>query len=124
MRYLAIALFALFFALPAQAAFEGGQNTGSGGFSGPGADFQNCTVQQAKSMRDDSFVTLTGSIVSQIDDDDYIFRDNTGEIRVDIDRKYMPAETITPQTRLRISGEVDKDFGKVEIDVKRVEIVK
>ena len=74
---------------------------------------------------DDMFVTLKGYIVKKISHDKYIFKDNTGEIRVDIDEKYFPYGTpITAQTLVMIQGEVDKDFmTSPEIEVKQFVIV-
>lgn len=123
MPYFAIIFLSLFLTSPAMAAFEGGAAP-QGGFSGPGGATAT-TVQQAKALPDDSYVTLTGSIVSKVGKDDYIFRDSTGEIKVDIDDKYFYNVKVTPQNTVRIVGEVDKDFGKaVEIDVKSLEVLK
>ncbi len=122
MRFFAMLLLSLFLTSPAMAAFEDGKSA-QGGFYGPGATA--ATVQQAKTMPDDSYVTLTGSIISKVGKEDYIFRDDTGEIKVDIDDKYFYNVKVTPQNTVRIVGEVDKDFGKaVEIDVKSLEVLK
>ena len=74
---------------------------------------------------DDMFVTLKGYIIQKLSHDKYLFKDNSGEIRVDIDEKYFPYGTpITTQTVVMIKGEVDKDFmTSPEIEVKQLEIV-
>ncbi|ERT11549.1 YgiW/YdeI family stress tolerance OB fold protein [Photorhabdus temperata] len=108
----------------------------SGGFSGPNAaqapiqtaplggfvdnNARISTTQQVKSMRDDSWVMLEGNIESRIRDDHFIFRDNSGMVEVEIDHKYWNGQTITPQDKIRIEGEVDKEWGTVTVDVKKV----
>lgn len=89
-----------------------------GGFNGP--DIATTTVEQAKSMRDDSWVILEGNITRKVGDELYEFRDRTGSINVDIDDKDWRGLTVNPQDRVRIEGEVDKDWNSVEIDVKRI----
>ena len=96
------------------------------GFLGP--ETKSLTTVQAilKNHYDDMRVTIKGYIVKRLSHDKYLFKDETGEIIVDIDEKYMPHDDITPKTLIKIDGEVDvKHKGnKVEIDVHRVEIVK
>lgn len=114
--------------LPAQAAFDGpGAKAAAGGFSGPVSGAMADTVAKAVTLGDDSPVVLTGNIVSQVvgSKDKFIFKDATGEVRVEIDRKVFADRTVTPQNTIRITGKVDKDLGKdVEIDVKALEILK
>lgn len=93
-----------------------------GGFVGPSGS--KTTVEKAKTLSDDTWVTLTGKVEQRIGGDDYIFRDSTGTINVDIDQKRWNGQTITPQDTVQIEGEIDKDWNSVEIDVKRVSKVK
>ena len=95
-------------------------------YTGPGSTQQPSVTNAAAATNaaDDTLVVLEGKITSQINKDTYWFQDNTGKIRVEIDRKRMPATQINQNTRVRLYGEVDKDFSRpVEIDVKRVEIL-
>ena len=58
-------------------------------------------------------------------DDKYLFKDATGQIIVDIDHEIFAGRTVTPQTKVRLSGKVDKDMMEpVKIDVKVLEILK
>ena len=53
----------------------------------------------------------------------YLFRDATGEILVEIDDDLFMGRTVTPQTTIRIYGEVDKEaFERTKIDVKHFDI--
>ncbi len=111
-------------AAPAMAqngGFTGPANTNSqqqGGFNGP--DVATTTVEQAKSMRDDSWVVLEGNLVRKVGDELYEFRDRSGTINVEIDDKDWRGLTVNPQDKVRLEGEVDKDWNSVEIDVKRI----
>ncbi|NDO79881.1 TIGR00156 family protein [Citrobacter sp. NCU1] len=109
---------------PVLAAQQGGfsgptaTQSQSGGFVGPNGS--STTVESAKSLRDDTWVTLRGNIVERISDDLYLFKDATGTVNVDIDHKRWNGVTVTPQDVVEIQGEVDKDWNSVEIDVKQV----
>lgn len=129
MRILLALSLALLLAIPAWAAtggFQGGAPAaGAGGFQGPGGQAGVTTVAQAKSAWDDTPVVLTGHIVSRTggDHEHYLFRDSTGEIVVDIDDKLFMGRTVTPQTTVRLYGEVDRDLVKqTKIDVKSFDI--
>ena len=103
-----------------QGGFSGPSTTQSqaGGFQGPNGSVT--TVESAKSLRDDTWVTLRGNIVERISDDLYVFKDASGTINVDIDHKRWNGVTVTPKDTVEIQGEVDKDWNSVEIDVKQI----
>ncbi|QLW73247.1 YgiW/YdeI family stress tolerance OB fold protein [Citrobacter freundii] len=103
-----------------QGGFSGPTATQSqaGGFVGPNGS--STTVESAKSLRDDTWVTLRGNIVERISDDLYLFKDASGTVNVDIDHKRWNGLTVTPQDVVEIQGEVDKDWNSVEIDVKQI----
>lgn len=90
----------------------------AGGFNGPSGAVT--TVANAKSLRDDTWVTLRGKITERISDDLYKFQDASGVINVDIDHKRWNGVTVGPQDTVEIQGEVDKDWNSVEIDVKQI----
>ena len=127
---LALALAALL-TLPcaAQAANGGFQGPagGMGGFQGPTSAADADTVAKALKCWDDAPVTLTGTIVERLagSDDKYTFVDNTGRIVVEIDYEVFAGRTVTPQTRVRLFGTVDKEMMEpTKVDVKYLEIVK
>ena len=91
--------------------------SGSGGFTGPSTVV---TVEQAKALKDDAKVTLRGTIESHIGGENYIFKDASGTIEVEIDDRRWAGQTISATDRVEIFGEVDKDWNSVEIDVKRI----
>ena len=102
-------------------AAQGGFNApgvAKGGYSGPGPAI--ATVEQAKSMWDDSHVTLQGNIVQLLGKDRYLFRDATGTVVVEIDHDEWGGQNIGPNDTVELYGEVDKEWMSVEIDVERV----
>ncbi|MBQ6673927.1 MAG: YgiW/YdeI family stress tolerance OB fold protein [Spirochaetia bacterium] len=98
--------------------FNGGQQAYGGGFQDNGSSATAATaVKEALRMRDESYVTVRGNIVKRLTDDKYLFRDATGEIVVDIDNEDWAGVTVGPNDTVELSGEIDRDFNKVEIDV-------
>lgn len=93
-----------------------------GGFKGPGLNVS--TVKEALDMKDETPVLLRGNIEQSLGDEKYLFKDATGSIVVEIDKKRWKGQEVTPQNTVEISGEVDKElFSTAEIDVKTVKIV-
>jgi len=48
------------------------------------------TVKQALTLKDDTEVQLKGYVVKALGDEKYQFRDSTGSITVDIDKRFLP----------------------------------
>jgi len=78
------------------------------------------TVKQAEEMKDDSWITVRGKLEKQTGKEDYLFRDQTGTMKVEIDHKHWNGQTITPKDNVELTGELDKDFNSIEMDVKQV----
>lgn len=101
---------------------QGVTGTG-GGYTGPGSTPNTTaliTVAAAKDLRDDARVTLQGTVVSQLSREKYIFRDSSGEITVEIDRRVWGGLTIGENDRVEIYGEVDRERRGTEIDVRTI----
>ncbi|RAT15013.1 MULTISPECIES: YgiW/YdeI family stress tolerance OB fold protein [Lonsdalea] len=90
----------------------------AGGFSGP--DGSVTTVEKAKELKDDSWVTVRGHIERRVGSEDYLFRDESGTITVEIDDKYWNGQNVTPTDKVELQGELDKGFNSAELDVKQV----
>ncbi len=71
-------------------------------------------------MRDDSYVTVRGRIIKRLTDDKFLFADETGQIVVEIDYEDWGGVTASPKDTLELTGEIDRDFNKVKLDVKIV----
>lgn len=92
--------------------------TSGGGFSGPGPAL--VTVEQAKNMKDDAHVALKGYIVQSLGDKDYLFKDDTGTITVEISNKRWEGQNVGPEDLVELHGKLDKDWSEIEVEVKRV----
>lgn len=96
---------------------------GQEGFQGSSPKLLIQDVESALHASDDSPVRLTGRIVSSVGDHIYIFRDATGDIKVEIDDDLWRGKAITTRTLLMIRGEVDKEWSKLNIDVKELQVL-
>ncbi len=82
------------------------------------------TIAQALKMRDESFVTIQGSIVKRISSDKYLFKDATGTMTVEIDDEEWAGQDVNSKNKLELQGEIDKDFMSTKLDVDSVRIIK
>jgi len=100
--------------------------TTSAQYTGPSATVAPTTVMAIlKAPVEDQDVVLTGVLLKKLSKDKYIFSDGSGQIRVEIDSKYMLNLTLDENTRVEIRGEVEKDFlESPEIDVKMIRVLK
>jgi uncharacterized protein (TIGR00156 family) len=109
------------------ALFTGIFSAGYAQYTGPGSKAGLKTVKEVsdnalKLDRKDTMVKLQGFIVEQMGDDNYWFKDSTGKIRIEIDKKHLPATPFNDETKMTIIGEVDYDLLEgTEIEVKQVE---
>lgn len=82
------------------------------------------TVAAIKQMDDNAWFTLEGHIVKQVREEKYIFRDQSGEIEVEIDKDKWKGRKVDPGTKVRIAGKVEKEWLRsMELEVKRIELV-
>jgi len=94
-------------------------------FVGPGTTVETVTsVKGALDMADDTKLVLEGTLVKQVHSEHYLFKDNSGEVVVEIEDKDFRKITVTPENKIRLKGEVDKDWTDVKIDVDFLELVK
>lgn len=89
-----------------------------GGFSGPNGTM--ATVKQAQDMSDDAWVTMRGNIEKRVGDEEYLFRDATGTMTVEIDHKRWEGQVVGPKDNVELQGKLDKDFNSLELDVKQI----
>ena len=110
--------------LAAVAVLSTAQAQTGGGFAGPGPGNSATTVKEALKLRDDSWVVLQGRIVASLGDEKYTFQDDSGTVMVEIDDDDWRGITVTPETNLEISGELDKEiFETPKIDVKSFRVL-
>jgi len=103
--FLTVLLLAAVFALNAQQS----------GFIGPGANAT--TVAEALMLRDDSPVIMRGKIERFLGNEKYLFSDETASIIIEIENKVWRGITVDENDVVEISGEIDRNFRRVEVDV-------
>ncbi|EAB8633196.1 YgiW/YdeI family stress tolerance OB fold protein [Salmonella enterica subsp. enterica] len=114
--------FGAFAQQPGFVSSGGGQGYFHGGFTGPSPAVSS--VSQAKTRWDDAWVVLEGNIIRQVGHEMYEFRDNSGTVYVEIDDKYWMGQSVSPTDKVRIEGEVDRDWDGMNIDVKNIRVLK
>ena len=68
-------------------------------------------------------MTLQGNLFSHLREDYYLFRDKTGEIRVEISPRRFGGQQAGPENSIRIMGEVDQSRAGRYIWVKSLSLV-
>ena len=94
---------------------------GMGGFYD--ASYTGVSVKQAKTMLDDAYVVLKGNILKRLTADEYLFSDGTGTITVEIDEDDWAGQTVQPSDKIEITGEIDKTYRTIKIDVETLRIL-
>lgn len=106
----------------AQAQFTGEKMTESTPAITFVSPFVTSTVADVRQMADDTYVTVEGNIIEQQgkDHEKYLFKDATGEIIVEIDRKVWRGQPITPDVKVKILGELDQSRNPERVKIEAV----
>ncbi|MGR6979956.1 YgiW/YdeI family stress tolerance OB fold protein [Testudinibacter sp. P27/CKL/0425] len=78
------------------------------------------SVSELSKLKDDDRIVLEGVIEKQVGKDDFIFKDASGSVEVEIDRRAWMGQNITPTDKVKLFGEVDKSWNKTEVEIYRV----
>jgi uncharacterized protein (TIGR00156 family) len=93
-------------------------------FTGPVVDRAELTVDEVREVRVGTYAVVTGQIINRIREDYYTFRDDTGEIRVEIEPNIWKNRSVGPETTVRLFVEVDSNMvGRRYLWVESMEIV-
>ena len=77
------------------------------------------TVNQARDLPHNSWVIINGNIINSLPGgQNYTFRDSTGEVTVEIDRRVWRGLSIGPSDVVQIQGELQKERGTVSIKAR------
>ncbi|MDA9557678.1 NirD/YgiW/YdeI family stress tolerance protein [Vibrio sp.] len=117
---------AILLALTTQAAFantNAQDNAQTGGFQGPSETAAVISVKEALDVSDETVVALEGHIVKSLGDEEYVFQDDSGEIKVEIEN--WQGLNIKPEDTVRINGEVESEILEdTSIEVTQIALVK
>ncbi|WP_082041921.1 YgiW/YdeI family stress tolerance OB fold protein [Mannheimia massilioguelmaensis] len=78
-------------------------------------------VANATKWEDDQIIVLEGYIVKQVGRRSYLFRDDSGEITLGIDRRAWNKGLFTAQDKVKLIADVDTSWGKIEVEAIRIE---
>lgn len=83
------------------------------------------TIAKAKTLADETPVTLTGSIVKHISGDDFELKDASGTIIIDVDDDFWKPMQLKAGDKVRVMGEVDTHRKKLtDIEVLKIQRIK
>lgn len=92
-------------------------------FIGPGSMWSQITVSDIPSKKDNARVSLVGHLINQVDEEYYTFQDETGKMVIEVHPNELVELTITPETRIKIIGEVDDGKHNAKVDVDHIVIL-
>ncbi|MDP5009456.1 MAG: NirD/YgiW/YdeI family stress tolerance protein [Glaciimonas sp.] len=93
-------------------------------YSGPSTVPTMTIKQLLANGSDDQYVTVAGKLVRHTGGEHYVLADASGEMKVEISKKYFPANiTINASTPVELTGKFDKNLiGESELDVKQINV--
>lgn len=92
-------------------------------YNGPGVASHATTAVEAAKAKDDTPVELTGYLVKSLGDEKYLFRDQSGEVEVEIDNALWREIEVTSDTKVTLIGEVDDEWKGIEIEIDSMRLV-
>lgn len=92
-------------------------------YNGPGPASQVKTASDAAKAKDDTPVELTGYLVQSLGDEKYLFRDDSGDVEVEIDNALWRDIEVSSDTKVKLVGEVDDEWQGIEIEIDSMRLV-
>lgn len=97
-------------------------NASPGGFTGPDA-VPLVTVADAAGLPNDAVARLQGHITRSLGHEKYEFRDDSGTVTVEIDDDDWRGVEASPDVKVELLVEVDRDWRRMELEVESVRLV-
>ncbi|WP_322803450.1 NirD/YgiW/YdeI family stress tolerance protein [Vibrio alfacsensis] len=98
----------------------------SGGFDGPTQNDTLNTVEDVMNadwLVDGNKVTLIGHITMSLGHEQYTFADKTGNMTIKIDDDEWDGQDVTPNDKVKIVGEIEKNDSANAVDVDWIRIL-
>ncbi|GIU17056.1 hypothetical protein TUM4644_01860 [Shewanella colwelliana] len=92
-------------------------------YNGPGADKPVNRAADTLNAKDDTPVELTGHLIKSLGDEKYLFRDNSGEVEVEIDNALWRDIEVNSNTTVTLKGEVDDEWSGIEIEIDEIDLM-
>ena len=80
-------------------------------------------ISDVKAMPDDTEVVIQGVIVQNLGDEDYLVKDDSGTVNIEIDEDLVQGNTITPEAEVLITATVDQDDNVTSLEAEEVQFM-
>ena len=80
-------------------------------------------ISDVKAMPDDTEVVIQGVIVQNLGDEDYLVKDDSGTVNIEIDEDLVQGNTITPEAAVLITATVDQEGNVTSLEAEEVQFV-
>lgn len=81
------------------------------------------SIADALAAPDGTELIISGAVVQQMDDQQVLMRDSSGQIVAEIDDSLIGELRLAPEAQLRIYGEVDRDDERSVLVAEKVELL-
>ena len=82
------------------------------------------SVEEALRLKDDDAVIIEGNIQKHLRKDKYLFSDGKNTMTVEISNHRWNGVDVTPDDKVRLTGKIDKSFNNIELEVKRLDVIR
>ena len=80
-------------------------------------------ISDVKAMPDDTEVVIQGVIVQSLGDENYLVKDDSGTVTIEIDEDLVQGNTITPEAEVLITATVDQEGNVTSLEAEEVQFV-
>ena len=80
-------------------------------------------ISDVKAMPDDTEVVIQGVIVQNLGDENYLVKDDSGTVTIEIDEDLVQGNTITPEAEVLITATVDQDDNVTSLEAEEVQFM-
>ena len=80
-------------------------------------------ISDVKAMPDDTEVVIQGVIVQSLGDENYLVKDDSGTVNIEIDEDLVQGNTITPEAEVLITSTVDQEGNVTSLEAEEVQFV-
>ena len=80
-------------------------------------------ISDVKAMPDDTEVVIQGVIVQSFGDENYLVKDDSGTVNIEIDEDLVQGNTITPEAEVLITATVDQDDNVTSLEAEEVQFM-
>ena len=83
-------------------------------------NYKSVTVEEIQNLQDDDLVKLKGNITLRLDEESFLFKDDTGQTKIEIYDDIWNDRNIDPDQVYIIKGEIEKDEEIVYVEVEHL----